>query len=360
MKALVMDALNEYSVQNVDLDEPKAGEVLIKMKATGVCHSDLSIINGTLPLVPPIVLGHEGAGIVEAVGENVSNVKPGDHVALTWVPICGQCYFCQHQQPHLCSAGSSAMGKQLDGTSRVSRNGEQVNVMTLLGAMAEYAVVPSVSLVKIEQDIPFPVAAMVGCGVMTGVGAAIKTAEVKPGSTVAVFGCGGVGLSVIQGAQLAGAKTIIAVDLAQNKVDMALEFGATHAITSKSPVDDIKQITKGIGVDYSFEVVGVPALVTTADMATRRGGVVTIVGVGKLTEFVSLNAMALSLSGKTYHGCFYGSTNPPVDFPNLLALYKQKKLLLDEMVTKTYSIDEAPQAFDDMQAGLNARGIIVY
>ncbi|PCJ14332.1 MAG: alcohol dehydrogenase [Gammaproteobacteria bacterium] len=360
MKALVVDGVNEYSVQEVAYSEPKMGEVLIKMKATGVCHSDLSIINGTIPMAAPVVVGHEGAGIVESVGEGVSNVKPGDHVALTWVPICGECFFCQHQEPHLCTAGSAAMGKQLDGTSRIFRGDTPINVMTLLGAMAEYAVVPSISLVKIEDDIPFPVAAMVGCGVMTGVGAAIKTAEVKPGSTVAVFGCGGVGLSVIQGARLAGAKTIIAVDLSQNKVDLALEFGATHGITSKDPLDDIKKITHGIGVDYSFEVVGIPALVTIADMSTRRGGVVTVVGVGKLTEFVSINSMMFSLSAKTYKGCFYGNANPAVDFPNLLSLYRQKRLPLDEMITKTYDIDDAPQAFDDMQAGLNARGIIVY
>ena len=360
MKALVADAINEYSVQEVSLDEPKAGEVLINMKATGVCHSDLSILNGTLPVALPMVVGHEGAGIVEAVGEGVSNVVPGDHVALTFVAICGECYFCHHEQPFLCSSGSMAQGKQLDGTSRVHRGDDDLNVMTLLGCMAEKAVVPAISLVKIDQDIPFAVAAMVGCGVMTGVGAAINTAQVKPGSTVAVFGCGGVGLSIIQGAMIAGAKAIVAVDLADNKLEMAKKFGATHTFKGDSALEQIQELTRGIGVDYAFEAVGIPALVLQANAAARRGGEVIVVGVGSPTKTIDLNAMMMSLSGKTYKGCFYGSANPAKDFPDLLDLYRAGKLNLDEMVTKTYSIDEAVTAIKDLEAGVNARGVIVY
>lgn len=360
MKALVADAPNKYSVQEVSLDEPKAGEVLIDMKATGVCHSDLSIINGTLPVGLPMVVGHEGAGIVAAVGEGVTNVSPGDHVVLTWVAICGDCYFCHHEQPYLCSAGGLAQGKQLDGTSRVHRGDEALNVMTLLGCMAEKAVVPAISLVKIDHDIPFAVAAMVGCGVMTGVGAAINTAQVKPGSTVAVFGCGGVGLSVIQGAALSGAKTIIAVDLADNKLEMALKFGATHAFKGDKALEQIQELTRGIGVDYAFEAVGIPALILQANAVTRRGGELVVVGVGSPTQTINLNAMLMSLTGKTYKGCFYGSANPAKDFPDLLDLYRAGKLNLDGMVTKTYSIDDAVTAIQDLEAGVNARGVIIY
>lgn len=360
MKALVVDAVNEYSVQELSLDEPKAGEVLIKMKATGVCHSDLSIINGTLPVGLPMVVGHEGAGIVESVGEGVTNVEPGDHVALTWVAICGDCYFCHHEQPHLCNSGSLAQGKQLDGTARVHRGDEDLNVMTLLGCMAEMAVVPAISLVKIDKEIPFEVAAMVGCGVMTGVGAAINTAGVKPGSTVAVFGCGGVGLSIIQGAVVSGAKTIVAVDLAENKLEMATKFGATHVFKGDKALEEIQVLTQGVGVDYAFEAVGVPELVLQANAAARRGGEVVVVGVGSPTQTINLNAMFMSLQGKTYKGCFYGSANPAKDFPDLLDLYRAGKLNLDEMVSQTYSIDEAVTAFKDLEAGVNARGVIVY
>ncbi len=212
MKAVVAHAVNDFSVVNVDLDAPKVGEVLVQMKATGICHSDLSIINGTIRWKLPSVLGHEGAGIVEQVGEGVTQVKPGDHVVLSFVPNCGDCYSCQRAEPHMCKM-NKPHGGLLDGTSRVSLNGEEISVMSFLGNMAEYCVVPEACVVSVDKDHDFKAAALVGCGVTTGVGAAIKTAQVEPGSTVAVFGCGGVGLNVIQGARIAGAAKIIAVDL---------------------------------------------------------------------------------------------------------------------------------------------------
>ncbi|MCZ6770463.1 MAG: alcohol dehydrogenase catalytic domain-containing protein, partial [Proteobacteria bacterium] len=229
MKAVVAHAIDDFSVVDVDLDAPKAGEVLVKMQATGVCHSDLSIINGTIRWKLPSVLGHEGAGIVEEVGEGVTNVALGDHVVLSFVPNCGDCFFCNRSEPHLCQK-NKPHGGLMDGTSRVHLNGEEIAVMSFLGNMAEYCVVPSVCVVAIDKSYDFKAAALVGCGVTTGVGAAIKTAEVKTGSTVAVFGCGGVGLNVIQGARIAGAAQIIAVDLSAEKLELAKHFGATDTV----------------------------------------------------------------------------------------------------------------------------------
>ena len=210
MKAMISRGQDQYAIEEVTIDPPKAGELKIRMAATGVCHSDLSVINGTLPLPKPIVLGHEGAGIVEEIGEGVSGFEIGDHVLLSFTPACGACHFCHNHQPQFCSANIPT-GLMLDGTARVKQQGEDLSVMQFLGCMAEYAVVPAISTVKIDKSLPLDKAALVGCGVMTGVGAAINTAGVTAGSSVAVFGCGGVGLSIVQGARLAGAATIIAI-----------------------------------------------------------------------------------------------------------------------------------------------------
>ena len=360
MKALVCTELNKISVEDVTLDSPKAGELKVKLGATGVCHSDLSVVNGTIPMGLPMVLGHEGAGIVQEVGAGVSNVAVGDHVVMSFVPSCGECWFCRRGEHHFCSIGDQS-GRLLDGTARVHLDGNDLGVMQFLGCMAEEAVVPAISVVGIDKNIPFDKAALVGCGVMTGVGAAIKTARIQPGSTVAVFGCGGVGLSVIQGARLSGAGRIIAVDLNENKLALAKEFGATDTVNAnEDPVGPIREITGGIGADYTFEVIGNPNVMLQAYGAARRGGTVCIVGLGRVTEQVPLNALLLSVEGKKTIGSFYGDTNFHIDMPMLLDLYQSGKLDLDRMVTKTYSIDEAPQAFEDLEKGVNARGVIVY
>ena len=360
MKAVVEHDVNEFSVVDVDLDEPKTGEVLVKMKATGVCHSDLSIINGTIRWKLPSVLGHEGAGLVEKVGEGVTQVKAGDHVVLSFVPNCGHCYNCERAEPHMCRM-NKPHGGLLDGTSRVSYKGSEISVMSFLGNMAEYCVVPEACVVAVDKTYDFKAAALVGCGVTTGVGAAIKTAEVKPGSTVAVFGCGGVGLNVIQGARIAGASKIIAVDLSREKMEMAVAFGATDTVAPDGDAfKEVLNLTNGIGVDYAFEVVGSGKLVEACFKATRANGTTVLVGVGSADDRFSLNAMIVPFTGKTIKGCMYGSANFKVDFPMYLELYRQKKLDLDSLVTRTYTIDEAPEAFADMESGKNARGVIVY
>ncbi|WP_290620798.1 Zn-dependent alcohol dehydrogenase [Immundisolibacter sp.] len=360
MKAVVVRDHNQYAVETVNLDPPKTGEVLVRIKACGVCHSDISIINGTIPQPFPAVIGHEGAGIVEQIGEGVRTVKPGDHVVMSFVPRCGECFHCLHDQPFLCTV-SPPDGTLFDGTSRIHQDGKRFYTMSFLGNMAEYAVVPEACVVSVDKSVPFRAAALVGCGVTTGVGAVINTAQVQPGSTVAVFGCGGVGLSVIQGARIAGARMVIAVDLSREKLEMAKGFGATHTVEPGSdPVKEIMGLTGGIGADYAFEVVGIGKLVETAFKATRRGGMTVVVGVGSKDDRYSFNALILPFTAKTVKGSMYGSANFKVDFPMLLDLYKAGKLDLDHMVTRTYTIDEAGQAFADLEAGRNARGVIVF
>jgi len=360
MKAVVATELDQFDVLNVDLAPPKETEVLVKMKVTGVCHSDLSVINGTIPSAFPCVLGHEGAGVVEAVGDSVSHVSPGDHVVLSFIPHCGECFYCVRGESFLCSVGKQD-GNQLDGTSRVSLNGEDIAVMSYLGNMAEYAVVPSICVVPIDKAVDFKAAALVGCGVTTGVGAAIKTAEIRPGDSVAVYGCGGVGLSVIQGAKIAGASRIIAVDLSEEKMEMARQFGATDTVTPGGRSSkEIMAMTDGIGVDHAFEVIGLSSTVEDCVRAARRGGNIILVGVGRMEDKFSVSTLILPLTGKTVKGCMYGSVNSKTDFSMYLDMYQKGLLDLDRMITKTYSLDDAPQAFEDMKEGVNARGVIVH
>ena len=360
MKAAVALDFTRLSVEDVTLEAPRAGEVLVKMAATGVCHSDLSVLHGAVPMPLPMVLGHEGAGVVQAVGPGVPGIQPGDHVVLSFIPTCGHCYFCDRHEPHLCVAGSPD-GSMPDGTNRLRLGGQEVRAMAMLGCMAEYAVVPAMSLLRIDRSIALDRAALVGCGVMTGVGAVLHTAKVRPGGTVAVFGCGGVGLSAIQGARLVGAKRIIAVDMLEAKLEYARHFGATHTVNAAdNPVEAIKELTGGWGVDYSFEVTGKTSVMAQAYAATRRGGTVCVIGIGHYTESFPLNACGFAPEGKTVVGCMYGNGNFKVDMADLLELYLAKRLDLDAMITRTYSIDEVPRAFDDLQAGLNARGVIVF
>jgi S-(hydroxymethyl)glutathione dehydrogenase / alcohol dehydrogenase len=358
MKAVVVHELNRIAVEDVELAPPKSGEVKVKMVAAGVCHSDLSVVNGTIPHPLPIVLGHEGAGIVEAVGDGVSNCKPGDHVIMSFVPNCGECFHCVRGEAFLCRATPRG-GAMLDGSTRFKQGDKNLASFCSLGNMAEYTVCPAISVVTVSPTVPLRVAALIGCGVTTGVGAAINTAEVKPGSTVAVFGCGGVGLATIQGARIAGASRIFAVDVAEDKLEFARRFGATDLVRADQSDSILKQ-TQGIGVDYAFEAIGKPAVVEAALKITRRGGTTVAVGVGKLSETISLNALTFPLSGKKLCGCMFGSANPKYDFPRMLDLYADKKLDLEGMVTKTYTIDEAPQAFADLERGANARGVIIF
>ncbi len=348
-------------IEPVTVDGPKRGEVMVKLGACGVCHSDLSAITGTIALPLPLVLGHEGAGVVEEAGEGVSGLMKGDHVIFSFIYMCGRCRFCVSGRPVLCLEQGKALTTPLEGTPRVrDARGQPLNIFSGCGSMAEYATVSAENLIKIDPKIPLDCAALVGCGVTTGVGAVFNTAKVEPGSSVAVFGCGGVGLSVIQGARIAGAEKIIAIDTLHTKLEMAKRFGATDSILfTEDPTKALKKMTGG-GPDYAFECVGSGELAAAAYRAIRRGGLAVVVGVAKPSDSTSVRTMTLPFEEKTLTGSYFGSCVPRVDFPRMLSLYMAGKLKLEELITRRYPIDEAPQAFADLQAGKNARGVIVF
>jgi len=348
-------------VETIAVDAPKRGEVTVKLGACGVCHSDLSAITGTIALPLPLVLGHEGAGVVEEVGEGVSGLAKGDHVVFSFIYMCGKCRFCVAGRPVLCLEQGKALTTPLEGTPRTrDASGAPLNIFSGCGSMAEYATVSAENLIKIDPKIPLDCAALVGCGVTTGVGAVFNTAKVAPGSSVAVFGCGGVGLSAIQGARIAGAEKIIAIDTLPAKLEMAKAFGATDLLpATEDVVKPLKKLTGG-GPDYAFECVGSGELAGAAYRAIRRGGLAVVVGVAKPSDSTSVRTMTLPFEEKTLTGSYFGSCVPRVDFPRMLSLYLAGKLKLEELITRRYSIDEAPQAFADLQAGRNARGVIVF
>ena len=363
-KAVLCRELNKpVVVEEVRVDSPKRGEVMVKLAACGVCHSDLSATNGTIPLPPPLVLGHEGAGTVLEVGESVSGLAVGDHVVSSFIYMCGKCRFCAGGRPVLCVEQGKALTTPPEGTPRVhDQAGKPLGIFSGCGVMAEYATLSVDNLVSIDKKIPLDRAALVGCAVTTGVGAVFNTAKVEPGSSVAVFGCGGVGLNVVQGAAIAGAERIIAIDTMESKLALAKQFGATDVILSK-PGEDVakalKKLTSG-GPDYAFECVGAGALAETAYRAIRRGGKAVVVGVAKATDSTSIKPMTLVFEEKTLQGSYFGSCVPRIDFPRMLQLYMAGRLKLDELITHRYKIEDAPQAFADLESGRNARGVIVF
>jgi NDMA-dependent alcohol dehydrogenase len=363
-KAAICRELNKpVVVEEITVDPPKRGEVTIRVAACGVCHSDLSATNGTIALPPPLVLGHEGAGEVVEVGEGVSGLAVGDHVVSSFIYMCGKCRFCSTGRPVLCVEQGKALTTPPEGTPRVrDRDGKPLNIFSGCGVMAEYATLSVDNVVRIDPKIPLDRAALVGCAVTTGVGAVFNTARVEPGSVVAVFGCGGVGLNVIQGAAIAGAERILAIDAMPAKLDLARKFGATDTLLAapgEDPTKEIKKMTGG-GPDYAFECVGAGALAELAYKAIRRGGKAVIVGVARPAEAASFRPMTMVFEEKTLQGSYFGSSVPRVDFPRMLQLYMAGRLKLDELITRRYRIDEAPQAFADLEAGRNARGVIVF
>jgi S-(hydroxymethyl)glutathione dehydrogenase / alcohol dehydrogenase len=362
VKAAVLYGFNEpLKIESLTLKPPREDEIVVKVVASGVCHSDLSVVQAKLPFPPPVVLGHEGAGIVEEVGKGVHDLKPGDHVVLAWVASCGKCHYCDAGHPHLCEAGVQAA---MMGQEHVfEKDGVGIMRMAGVASFAERTVVRATSAIKIREDIPLDRACLVGCGVTTGVGAAMNTAKIRPGETVAVFGCGGVGLNVIQGAVLCGASRVIAVDLMQQKLDMAKQFGATDVVNAKSTPDvpdAIRSLTGGLGVDYAFEVIGVPQIVTQAFMSIKRGGKAVVVGVIPMGQEVSVPGVMLALEEKSVVGSLYGSANLRRDMPRLLDLYMQKKLKIDELVSRRIKLDAVNSAFEAMEKGEVARSVIMY
>jgi S-(hydroxymethyl)glutathione dehydrogenase/alcohol dehydrogenase len=336
---------------------------MVKISACGVCHSDLSATNGTIPMPPPLVIGHEAAGVIEQVGEGVTDLQRGDVVAIVWIPMCGKCRYCVMGRPALCDMSARAAFTLPDGTRRLKdREGKELNHFAGVAVMAEYATVHKDNVVKIDPSVPADKASLVGCAVMTGVGAALNTAKVAPGSSVAVLGAGGIGLNVIQGAALAGAETIIAIDMEDKKLEFAQTFGATHTVNPRTDGDAVQKVMAltGGGADYAFECIGLGTTIAQAYNMIRKGGTAVVVGVSKLTDTVTLGAFMMPFQEKVLTGSMYGSARPRIDFPRLLSLYKSGRLKLDELVTATYRVDDAKRAFADLERGVNARGVIVF
>lgn len=349
MKAAVMTGVGEpLEIQAVDLASPKANEVMVKVEATGVCHSDLNALNDeTTPI--PTILGHEGAGLVVAVGPNVRNVKVGDKVALSWVPYCGTCEFCVTGAVHLCESAFGPMfnGTLLDGTSRLSKDGKTIFHNSLLSTFAEYTVVPEMSCIKLPDEMPFAQASLIGCGVATGYGAAVNAANVTPGSTVAVFGIGGVGVNAIQGARIAGATKIIACDIKQANLAIAKEFGATHTINvaKENAEEALKELTGGFGVHYSIDCSGHIAATESAWKGTRKGGTIVAVGAFNPSMKVTIPAGGFHRVGKILKGSFYGDIQPFRDFPIIARLYLEGRFMLDELILDRIKLEDVNKAF---------------
>ena len=359
MKAAIFHGpQQELTIEDVEVDKPLGREVLVKTVASGVCHSDLHFVDGFYAFPAPAILGHEAAGIVEAVGPQVTDFAPGDHVIACLSVFCGNCDYCLTGQTHLCQSSDVRRGN--DDPPKYTWQGQEVAQFANLSSYAEQMLVYENALVKIRDDMPLNQAALIGCGVTTGVGAALNTAKVEPGSTVAVFGCGGVGLSAIQGALIAGARTIIAVDTVESKLATARELGATHSVDASSgdPVAAIKELTGG-GADYTFEAIGLKIAAEQCFESIRRGGTATIIGMIPQGQKVELDGPSF-LQEKKIQGSSMGSNRFRVDMPKYIDFYMQDRLKLDEMITRTGTLDDVNEAFRAMKAGEVARTVLEF
>ena len=357
IRAVVLEQTGgPLSVCELELAPPGPEEVLVRLSASGVCHSDYNAIDGTAETPCPAVLGHEGAGVVETVGANVTRVRPGDHVALSWAPWCGECEECRRDLPQLCSTVWPAMGTGglLDGTPRLSRDGEPVYHYSFLSTFAEACVVPERSCIPIPEDVPFDVAALVGCAVTTGVGAVLRTAELKAGDRFAVVGCGGVGLSALMAAVAAGADPVIAVDTAPQKLEVARSLGATHGLvwegSPQATADAVREASAG-GVDIAVEATGRPEAMEAAFLSTRARGAAVLIGIPRHDAMLSLPAATIPRMERRVLGSIYGSSKPERDFPATLDLYRNGRLPLERLVSHRLPLDEVERAFALMHSG---------
>jgi S-(hydroxymethyl)glutathione dehydrogenase/alcohol dehydrogenase len=373
IKAAVLYRHNEpLVVEEVELDPPKAGEVLVKLKATGICHSDVSVYNGHIPVGVPVIMGHEGAGEIVEVGEGVTRFKPGDHVLLSYLPSCGRCRWCHIGQPNLCELGAHLRdGKMLDGTARHHRveDGSDINSFVFISTFGEYSVAPEASLVPVPDHVPLEKICIMGCGFTTGFSTATKKMHIKPGETVTIIGCGGLGLAAIQGVHLMGAGKIIAVDLYEEKLEMARKFGATHTIKNTRDVDaiieEIMEITWGVGTDFSIEYVGMDQSDETLDIAfqaIRKGGTMYMVGVADEDHrTLPFDPYTLTLWRKKVVGVLSGDAQFQVDIPRFISLYEQGQINLDDMITKELTLEQINEGFENVLAGNRvARQVIRY
>jgi alcohol dehydrogenase len=351
------------SIEEVELDPPGPGEVLVKVAAAGLCHSDLSVINGDRPRVMPMVLGHEAAGIVEELGAGVDDLRKGDHVGMVFVPSCGHCLPCMEGRPALCEPGAVANGKGelLGGGRRLRRDGEALNHHMGISCFAQYATVSRYSLVKIDPEVPLDEAAMFGCAVLTGVGAVLNTAAVRPGQSVAVVGLGGVGLTSLLGAIVAGARVVVAIDLNEQKLGLARQLGATHAFNAADAdiVEKVKAATQG-GVDVACEMAGSVKALETAYKITRRGGQTVTAGLPNHAHTMALSPVNLVAEERTLKGSYIGSCVPLRDLPRYIALYRQGKLPVDRLLSDRLKLEDINEGFDRLAEGKAVRQVIVF
>ena len=365
IKAAVRSApAQAVEVRDVDLAEPKAGEVLVRMGGSGLCASDLSAVDGERRLVPyPAVLGHEAAGVVESVGPGAHRVSRGDHVVLTILPSCGRCLHCLGGRRNDCITAADAMsaGNLLDGSSRLKDGDGRLNRFLTVSSFAECTVVAESNLTTIDAAMPLDHAALIGCAVLTGFGAVQNAAKVEHGDRVAVFGCGGVGLSAIQGARIAGADQIIAVDLQQSKLELARAVGATHTIDAGQAdvTEAVRQAADNHGVDHAFEAAGRSETIALAWQSLAVGGMVTVIGTLKTGSKLTLDAAPL-IEEKRISGCYLGSSSPARDIPALVTLYLEGALRLDELISRRIGLTDLNDAFDRLRAGTEARQVVVF
>jgi Zn-dependent alcohol dehydrogenase len=361
VKAAVCYGRGDLRVEDIDDPQPATGEVKIAVEAVGVCHTDLSFVTGALTIPYPVVLGHEGAGIVTEVGPDVTDVAVGDHVVCSIVGPCGTCFYCARGEPALCERAPLFTGRMLDGTTRLSRRGAAIHTLHYQGTYAEAAIVPERFVTPVRPDAPLDVVCGLACGMSTGLGAAIVRAEVAPGSSVVVVGAGGVGISTMMGARFRGATTVVAVDIVRRKVDKALELGvATHGVDASTtdPVAAVLEATGGRGADYGFDAIGVTGTLEQVIGSTRPGGTCVVIGRSQAEVPVTVDTTVL-LRQRVVTGTYGGSVHPRVHIPAFVELYMQGALDLGGVLDARYTLDEAPAALDDLHHGRNTRGVIV-
>ncbi len=378
-RAAVLRGVGEqWQIEELTIDPPKAGEVVVQWKVAGLCHSDEHFVTGDMvppaemlemagmPPFFPVIAGHEGAGVIVEVGPGVTSVQVGDHVSASFIPSCGRCRYCSSGRQNLCDAGMGAMlkGQISDGTDRHFLGGEPVTLMAKLGTFAEYTCVSEASVIKVDIDLPLDAVALVSCGVATGWGSATKRADVRPGDTVVVVGIGGIGINAVQGAAMAGAKRVIAVDPVEFKREKAMEMGATHTFASmEEAFPMVTEMTEGQMADKVIMTPGVMygELMQLGTALAGKGGTIVVTAVAPITQTESsVNLFELAMYNKEIKGTIFGSLNPRSDIPSLLGLYREGQLKLDELITQRYTLDQINEGYQAMRDGKNIRGVIVY
>jgi alcohol dehydrogenase (nicotinoprotein) len=359
------DVGKEWEIVELELDPPRANEVLVRFVASGLCHSDDHLRTGDIPVRYPIVGGHEGAGVVEQVGAGVTRLKPGDHVVCSFLPVCGHCRFCSRGQTNLCDLGALLVDNCLpDGTFRLHGGGQDYGQMCLLGTFSQYATLSVHSCIKIDDDLPLETVVLVGCGVPTGWGTAVNAGGVRAGDTVVVYGIGGVGINAVQGASFAGAQHVIAVDPLANKREMAERLGATHTAADAEQAQElVLELSHGVGADHALVTVGVVTadVIRAAFTAVRKHGSVIVTGLAGPDKInIQLPSFELTLFEKQIKGALFGGGNPFDEIPRMLDLYRAGRLKLDELVTARYTLAEVNQGYQDLLDGKNVRGVLIH